>query len=208
MERIFFSMLVIILFSCQPSDSESYYNFKKSDYEFIPEQYKEIGKEIKFKNAQNEEVRIKPLYYTQKKEFESGHGFGQPKSESYNYDDLWIEIDLLDMEVTNAPEGYCKRIYIHINKAPYKGLSVDLQIPAYINTFCNGGGFQEFSPFTGLTQMVINNETYSKVKIVTPNDFFTMYDGSHIDKVYYDMDKGIIGFDDTQNNKKFRLVTE
>ena len=59
-----------------------------------------------------------------------------------------------------------------------------------------------------LTQMVINNKTYSKVKTITTNEYFTLYNNSHIDKVYYDMDNGIIGFDDTQNNKEFRLESE
>ncbi len=206
---IFFSIAFIFLVSCQPSDSEPYYNFTNSDYQFIPEQYQEIGRTFIFKNAQNEEVKIKPLFYTLNKKFESGYGFGQPtRTESYYYDDLWIEIDLLNIEIPDQPEGYCERIYIHINKSPYKGLFIDLQIPTYNEPFCGGGGFREFSPFENLTEMVINNKTYTKVKIVTPNDYFTLYNDSHIDKVYYDMDNGIIGFDDTQNNKEFRLVIE
>ncbi|WP_271424622.1 hypothetical protein [Aequorivita sinensis] len=206
---IFFSIAFIFLVSCQPSDSEPYYNFTNSDYQFIPEQYQEIGGTFIFKNAQNEEVKIKPLFYTLNKKFESGYGFGQPtRTESYYYDDLWIEIDLLNIEIPDQPEGYCERIYIHINKSPYKGLFIDLQIPTYNEPFCGGGGFWEFSPFENLTEMVINNKTYTKVKIVTPNDYFTLYNDSHIDKVYYDMDNGIIGFDDTQNNKEFRLVIE
>src|SRR5690606_24230386 len=154
---IFFSLIV----SCQPSESEPYYNFSNLDYEFIPEQYQEIGRTFIFKNAQNEEVKIKPLFYTLNKEFESGYGFGQPtQTESYYYDDLWIEIDLLNVEIPDEPDGYCERIYIHINKSPYKGLFVDLQIPSYNEPFCSGGGFNEFSPFEGLTQMIINNKTY------------------------------------------------
>ncbi len=206
---IFFSIAFILLVSCQPSDSEPYYNFTNSDYQFIPEPYQVIGKTFIFKNAQNEEVKIKPLFYTLNKEFESGYGFGQPtRTESYYYDDLWIEIDLLNIEIPNEPDGYCERIYIHINKSPYKGLFVDLQIPSYNEPFCSGVGFKEFSPFEGLTQMIVNNKTYSKVKTITTNEYFTLYTNSHIDKVYYDMDDGIIGFDDTQNNKEFRLVSE
>jgi hypothetical protein len=206
---IIISIIFALIVSCHPSDSETYYNFSKPDYQLIPEQYQEIGKTLVFKNAQNEEVKIKPLFYTLNKEFESGYGFGQPtQTESYYYDDLWIEIDLLNIEIPDEPDGYCERIHIHINKSPYKGLFVDLQIPTFNEPFCSAGGFQEFSPFEGLTQMIIKDKTYSKVKIITANEYFTLYNDSHIDKVYYDMDNGIIGFDDTQNNKEFRLVSE
>lgn len=204
---IIISILFSLIVSCQPSDSEAYYNFNSLDYEFIPEQYQEIGKTFIFKNAQNEEVRIKPLFYTLNKNFESGYGFGQPtQTESYYYDDLWIQIELVDVEI--PIESYCDRIVIRINKSPYKGLFVDLEIPTYNELGCYTGGLSEFFPFEGLTQMVINNKTYSKVKIVTTNHYFTLYNDSHIDKVYYDMDNGIIGFDDTQNNEEFRLVSE
>ena len=72
----------------------------------------------------------------------------------------------------------------------------------------NGHGFSGFSPFENLTQMEINETNYTKVKIIIPNDYFTFYNGSQIDKVYYDFDKGIIGFDDSQNNKEYRLINE
>lgn len=56
--------------------------------------------------------------------------------------------------------------------------------------------------------MELNGVRYSKIKILTPNDYFTFYEGSNIDKIYYDMDNGIVGFDDSQNNLEFRLISE
>ncbi|MCG2420076.1 hypothetical protein K8089_13685 [Aequorivita sp. F47161] len=205
---VILSILFLLLASCQPSDSGPYYNFSNLDYQSIPEEYRDIGKIFVFKNAENDEVKIKPLYYSLKKEFESGIGFGQPRGDSYYYDNLWIEIDLMSIEIPDKPEGYCESISININKSPYKGLYVKLLIPTYSGQSCTGGGFTEFEPFEGLTQMVINNKTYNKVKIISTNNYFTLYTDSQVDKVYYDMDYGIIGFDDSQNNKEFRLVTD
>lgn len=206
-QLIILSIAIISLFSCQPEDNEQYLHFNNEDYAFIPQEYKEIGKKFIFKNAQNEEVTIQPLYYTLKKKYESGYGWGQSnQTESYYYDDLWIELKLLNVEIPD--EQYCNRVNIHISNTFYKDLHVEVTVPYYDGQFCKPNGFKQFQPFTELTQMVINGKTYSSVKTVVPNDFFTLYNGSQIDKLYYDMDHGIIGFDDTQNNKEFRLVSE
>ncbi len=206
---IFFFALSVVLISCQTSDNEPYQNFSDSDYQFIPENYQEIGEIITFRNEQNEEVQIKTTFYNLNKEFESGYGFGQPTiSDSYYYDDLWITIELLNVDTTNQEISYCNSIKIHIYKTGDGRLSTKLQIPFYDEPFCIGTGFSEFSPYENLIQMEITNVSYSKVKIVVPNGYFTFYNDSQIDKVYYDLDKGIVGFDDTQQNKEFRLVTE
>lgn len=71
-----------------------------------------------------------------------------------------------------------------------------------------GSGFEAVPPFENLIQMEFNGFSYSKIKVVIPNDYFTLYEGSNIDKVYYDMEHGIVGFDYTQNNLEFQLITE
>ena len=204
-QLIILSIAIIFLSSCQPEDNEQYLHFNNEDYGFIPQEYEEIGKNFIFKNAQNEEVIIQSQYYILTKKYESGNGFGQPnQTESYYYDDLRIELKLMNVEIPD--EQYCDIVNIHISNTFYKDLYVEVTIPYYDGQFCKPNGFKQFQPYTELTQMVINGKTYFNVKTVVPNDFFTLYNGSQIDKLYYDMDHGIIGFDDTQNNKEFRLV--
>jgi hypothetical protein len=38
--------------------------------------------------------------------------------------------------------------------------------------------------------------------------YFTLYNDSKINVIYYDMEYGFIGFDDTENGLEFRLVQE
>ena len=94
MKSIFLILgLTILMVSCQKSDDEPYKNFNSSDYDLIPEQYQEINRVFTFKNEQNDEVQIKSTFYNLNKEFESGIGFGQPVTDSYYYDDLWIGLN-------------------------------------------------------------------------------------------------------------------
>jgi hypothetical protein len=199
----------VMLISCEPSDNEKYQNLNNADYQFIPEQYQNIEKVFTFKNQQNDIVQIKSSYYNLTKEFESGYGFGQPtQTESYYYDNLWIGLELMDVDVSNQNGGGCNEVSIHINKVGNGRLLTKMIIPYYDGSFCLGNGFEEFSPFENLAEMEFNGVNYSKIKIIIPNDFFTFYEGSTIDKVYYDMDNGIVGFDDTVNDLEFRLINE
>ena len=171
--------------------------------------YKNELIQMQAKNQENEEVEIEPIFYTLTKEYESGIGLGQPNnSDSYYYDNLWITLELLNVNIQNEGADYCNQISIYINKVGDGRLSTEVGIPFYDEPFCLGNGFSGFSPFENLTQMEINETNYTKVKIIIPNDYFTFYNGSQIDKVYYDFDKGIIGFDDSQNNKEYRLINE
>ncbi len=201
--------IIVLLISCETSDNEPYQNFNDADYQLIPEQYQNTEKVFRFKDQQNNIIQIRSLYYNLKKEFESGYGFGQPtQSDSYYYDNLWIGLELMDVDISNQNGGGCNEVSIHINKVGDGRLSTEMTIPYYDGTFCLGNGFQEFSPFENLIQMEFNGVIYSKIQIIIPNDFFTFYENSTIDKVYYDMDNGIVGFDDTVNDLEFRLINE
>tara|TARA_R100001369_G_C3282273_1_gene162237 strand:- start:181 stop:633 length:453 start_codon:yes stop_codon:yes gene_type:complete len=148
------------------------------------------------------------------KEFESVYGFGQPsQSESYYYyyyydDDLWIGLELMDVDISEQSGGVSNQVSIAINKVGDGRLLTKVSFPFSDGNFCLGNGFEEISPFENLTQIEFNGVAYSKIKIVIPNAFFTFYEGSTIDKVYYDMDNGIVGFDDTVNTLEFRLTSE
>lgn len=194
--------------SCEPSDSEPYYSFSSSDYEFIAENYEDTERIYVFKNSSEDEVRIKASSYNLNKKYESGYIFGQSeRTESFYYDDLWIEIELLDFSVDGVPDGHCDRIQLQIFKTP-DGLRTELQIPAYVPPLCSLGGFKETSPYENLSVMEIAGTTFSKVKTITSDQYFSFYNESQIDKVYFDLDEGFIGFDESQTNTQYRLVIE
>lgn len=201
--------LSIVLVSCELSNDEPYQAFNNSDYQLIPEQYQDTARIFTFKNAQNDIVQMKSKYYSLNKEFESGYGFGQPtQSDSYYYDDLWIALELMDVDISNQSGDGCNEVSIHINKLGNGQILTGVSIPYYNGSYCFGNGFTEVSPFENLIEMEFNGISYTKIKIIMSDDFFTFYEGSNIDKVYYDMDYGIVGFDDSENNLEFRLISE
>jgi hypothetical protein len=205
---IYFSILYIGFVSCSPSDKYPYYNFSNSDYEFIPEEYQETGKIFRFKNQQDEVVEIAPLFYNLKKEF-AGASFGQPNFTDYfYYDNLHIEIGLLDVAIPNKPEEYCSRIFMHFQKRRDGNLLIEARVPGYVDSSCSGKKLSETGPFKDFMQMEINGKVYNKIKIINTDEHFTFYNDSNINKVYFDFDHGIVGFDDTQNNIEFRLINE
>jgi hypothetical protein len=195
----------ILFFSCQENDDYPYQSFSSSDYQYIPQQYKEIGKVFTFINNQNDTVKIRPKWYDLEKKFNSSWDLivNTSQKESYYYDELWISLEILD----NGNNGDCNFISINIYKTAEGSLVADLSLPFYDEIGCLGSGFEEESPFQNLAEMVINDIQYSKVKVVNPNDYFTPYKDAKIDKVYYDMDNGIVGFDDTENALKFKLIS-
>lgn len=208
MKSIFLTSIIGIMCYCEPADSEPYYKFNTSDYDFIAENYQDTDKVHVFTNDNEEEVHLKVAFYELSKEYESGYIFGQPnRTDSYFYDQLWIEIELLDFNVDGLPDGSCDRIQLHIFKTP-DGLRTELDIPAYESPLCLQGGFKETSPYSNLSEMVINGEIFNTVKTITSENYFSFYNESQIDRVYFDLDHGLIGFDESQSNNQFRLVIE
>ena len=200
--------ILLYIISCKPSDSEPYYSFIETDFEFIPDNYQETGTILTFKNSMNDEIKMEVLFYIESKEYESGYGIGQPvQSESYYYDNLWIEIKLLDFFIDGQTDNFCNSIYLHITKNP-NGLMTHLEIPIYEQPLCLVGGFQEYSPYLDLNVIEINGTEFSKVKILESDAYFSFFNGSQIDRLYYDFDYGIIGFDESENNVEYRLLIE
>ena len=159
MLTIFLIISAFILFiSCQTSDDATYQNISSSDFQFIPENYQDTEKIMTFRNQENDEVKIKSIFYSITKEYDNGYGFGQPSSsDSYYYDDLWITLELLNVNIQNEGTNYCNNITIHIKKARDSRLSTRLEIPYYDDPFCGGNGFNIPSPYENFTQIEIYN---------------------------------------------------
>lgn len=56
--------------------------------------------------------------------------------------------------------------------------------------------------------MTIDNVIYDKVKTFTTKKNYLFFNESTINKLYYDLKMGIIGFDDTVNNVEYRIINE
>ncbi|MCB0458636.1 MAG: hypothetical protein R2821_01465 [Flavobacteriaceae bacterium] len=205
MKNPIFFLATFILYSCSIdfdwSDNVSYYKFTKSDYKYIPTVYKNEGKIFTYRNKDGDEVKIKSLYYTfLQKEYESGYGFGQPGiGDSFYYDELWIELELINFSIE------CNKIYIHIRKTFEKNLSTIISIPEYDGFFCLSGGFNFTSPYGNLQEINFDRQSYDKVVVINTEEFFTLHNDSKSKSIYYDFKQGIIGFDDL-DGKEWRIV--
>ena len=198
--------------SCSLNLDENYpYDkFSNSDFDYIPTFYREKGKIIRFKNQYDEEVRFETSIYSIDKKFYSGLNFVGNTAPSKYYDELYINILLLDMEIEGEPDYYCQNIEITVTKKYNGDLLHQVTIPTYDNTFCTYENRQFDTPEINIEEMEINNRIYEKVIVFDTwsNNFYSLYNNSTINKVYYDLNYGIIGFDDTENSIQFRIVND
>ena len=193
MKRFLIIMTSILLFnSCElnSDDSVEYYQFTESNYQFIPTIYNDVGKVFKFKNQFNEEVLIEVESYELTKE--KGGGIGTFYSLHY-YQSLEITLKAIneDMSISNCS-------YSQIDFSNYNG-------DYFISRFWNE--FKYEFPFE-ISQLTINNINYNKIITISNNNGLCFSSNYTIDTVYFDFKKGIIGFDDTENNIQFRIVDE
>lgn len=208
-------IIIVIAFltysSCGDLDwdgSPEYYRFDPSDYEFIPVVYTDIGKIFKFKNNLNEEVSIKVSVFNYNKKTNGGWNWvGGSSTPIYYTEQAFVGFDLLDVNFPNIGVGYCDQLYISIEKQKNKTLNISLKIPVY-TTFCSSTNLIITSPFNDFKVMTIDNVIYDKVKTFTTKKNYLFFNQSTVNKLYYDLKMGIIGFDDMVNNVEYRIINE
>jgi len=194
------------LFSCSlnPEEDYPYHKFSISDFDYIPTFYNEIGKITTFRNQYNEDVRFETSLYRIEKKFSNSFNFVGNTGRSSYYDELYINILLLDMEIDEFQNYYCQDIEIKITKKYNGDLLHILSFPNY-DGFCFGFVKIFETPQRNTEEVIINDKAYKKV-IIFDVGSITFYNNSTIHKVYYDLKHGIIGFDDTENDIQFRIV--
>lgn len=197
---IFLFSFLISLFSCDINldDDPKYYRFSESDFSYIPTIYEDTGKVITFKNDLNEEIKLEVVDYNFT--IEQGGGIGESKP-IHTYDKLKIELKVTDSDLN------CDFKRIEITK--WGGYLITRIITRTSSDPCTNFQITEKLEFPyEVSNMKINNITYDKV-VTTFNDLQPYFSTNYsFNKVYFDFKKGIIGFDDTENNTEFRIVNE
>ncbi len=196
--------IFLLASSCNKEDEPTspYYKIEGTDYDYIPTVYNDIGKVISFKNQYDDEVKFEVLGYEIEKEFSSCFLVSNCEGEDWYYDRLDIGI------ITQNCES-CQGITISITKTPIDDLIHRIMLPGE-----HSGNIKIFRTPSlteyDISSMTINEITYNNVLTFEVSgefvDFYTLYDESTIHKVYYDLNQGFIGFDDTENNLQFRIV--
>ncbi len=214
MKKLILLFVVIVNFSCSKDkvadgDGLLYFPFLQVDNDkFINST--EVGKMLIFKNQNNDELKFKVLNNKTGKQLESRGTFVVGSYKYFYYDEQRIE-----MQSTLLADGdFCcsSSFYLSLKRWP-KRYKTNPTLISQDSKFITNIGLTPFS--TGvqsvfldysepLINVTINGITYNKViKIeITPNLFPNPnWQLPSLKNLYFEQNKGIIGFDDINNNE-------
>jgi|GEM_PF-5288288 len=98
----------------------------------------------------------------------------------------------------------CNNITIKISKSSNNALYYNLVFWTN-NNGCNGIQ-QSFNTLQNFSQIQVGNKTYKNViKMNLDNFYINVSNSKKVNMVYYDLENGLIGFQNTQTNEEFWL---
>jgi hypothetical protein len=214
MKKIILLLVIILNISCSDDKTEigdglPYFTFLQVDNDkFINSA--EVGEIMIYKNQNNAELKFKVLKNKTEKQLESRGTFVVGSYKYFYYDEQRIE-----MQSTLFADGdFCcsSSFYLSLKRWPktYQtnptAISQDSQFITNIGLIPFSTGVQStFLDYSEpLISVTINTITYNKVRKIeiTPNPFPNPnWQLPSLKSIYFDQNKGVIGFDDMQNNE-------
>ena len=214
MKKLILLFLIILNSSCSNDKNEvgdglPYFPFLQVDNDkFINST--EVGKILIYKNQNNAELKFKVLKNKTEKQLESRGTFVVGSYKYFYYDEQRIE-----MQSTLFADGdFCcsSSFYLSLKRWP-KTYQTNPTVISQDSKFITNIGLIPFS--TGvqstfldysepLINLTINGVTYNKVRKIeiAPNPFPNPnWQLPSLKYIYFDQNKGVIGFDDMQNNE-------
>lgn len=205
MKKMLLFLSVLVVFGCASDDSESnllgldYYKFSSSDNDRLLNSSLNKGKTVTFRNQSGQTISYK-VTTSVKRRTEQGSGtFSGNGLTDYYFDEQIVSLDAVGFE-NNENSG----IYLWVYKSSAFGLTAQFNFDRW-----NDGGYygkEEFviSNISNLQTISTNGKTFGKVIVVNSNlDSSVQRNGFPINafKVYYDLNYGIVGFDDVEGNE-------
>ena len=182
--------------------SKPYYKFTDSDSPYLLKSVYKRNTIINFRNQNNEALSFKVISNEQERMAETMSTFWGTSSLVYFYFDcrtIWLK------SITH-PEDYRNlklNIYKGSNNNTFGGFSFYLWNEFGTGAYLNNNRSYNLSSFT-THMMQVNGVTYYKV-IYIDSDSPYSYNGENytqnVNKMYYDLEKGVIGFDDLAGNQ-------
>lgn len=195
-------LLFVILAGCSnDNDTEyfdknvPYYKFTNSDSNYLIDSFNTIDEVISYKNQSNQILKYKVMSKKIEKAEERTGSFSGGNLLNYYYEIQRTELLSVDYPYEHA----ILRMDVKKNSSTVVigGFNFHLW-----NGYENEVNFNLLSSST--TSLTINSIIYNKVIVVEsknnyafPNDYYP----KKVNKVFYDINKGIIGFDDLDNNQ-------
>lgn len=214
MKKLILLFVLIVNLSCSSDKTEvgdglPYFQFLQVDNDkFINSA--EVGKILIFKNQNNGELKFKILKNKTEKQLESRTDFVNGSYKYFYYDEQRIE-----MQSTLLADGdFCcsSSFYLSLKRWP-KTYQTNPTVISQDSKFITNIGLIPFS--TGiqntfldysesLINLSINGINFTKVRKIeiTPNPFPNPnWQLPSLKNIYFEQNKGVIGFDDLQNNE-------
>ena len=205
--------MIILNLSCSNDKTEvgddlPYFPFLQVDNDkFINST--EVGKILIYKNQNNVELKFKVLKNKTEKQLESRGTFVVGSYKYFYYDEQRIQLGDISDEPTQYYDDYS--FFISIKRFP-KVFQLNPTVISNESILITNIGLRPFdnseTAFFDYTEqlmnLTINSQVYTKVRKKTlptnlyPNPNSTL---KGLTNVYFDQNKGVIGFDDVQNNE-------
>lgn len=206
-------LIFLLTISCEIDEpKEAYYNFKDNDFEKILDF--ELNNTITYKNQLNEEIvyEVNEVSLDYKNQLSKG-GWVLPGSINYFYYDEKV-IELISNSTNYKIKYNFIRFPIDIEQAKKDDLT---EYPSlfygsvylYLWNGINDNGTINIEYQNETIDMNINGTDYQNVIIIQSNNpnpiIYSSTPERNINVVYYDLNNGIIGFDDLNNNQ-WRII--
>lgn len=210
-------IVILSLFSCS-KENESvnlnenlpYYEFNNLDFENLLLVYEDKGEIIIFKNQENEELHFRVIFSKiEKVEYRTGTFWSSYTWVEFYYDRQLIELELLDNVVPD------EKFRFIANKYSENFIQGGINFPLWNDNTSTGALGRpiniDLDYSTSVNQVTIDGILYKKVIEfnsrfdVAPFSFGNM--PRNVAKIIYDLNKGIIGFNDLENNE-WRIVNK
>ena len=214
MKKLILLIVIIVNLNCSNNKSEvadglPYFRFLQVDNDkFI--NATEVGKILIYKNQNNAELKFKVLKNKTEKQLESRGTFVVGSYKYFYFDEQRIQLG----DIADQPTEYYDEFtsfYISIKRYPQvfqlnptvisseSILITNIGLHPFDNTETAFLNYSE--PIMTLT---INSQIFTKVrKVLLPNNPYPNTNSTlkGLTSIYFDQNKGVIGFDDIQNNE-------
>lgn len=214
MKKIILLLVIILNFSCSNDKNEvvdglQYFQFQQTDNDkFINST--EVGKVLIYKNQNNVELKFKVLKNKTEKKLESKGDFVYGSNKYFYYDEQRIQFGDENAEPTEYYNEFTS-FFISLKRFP-KVFQLNPTVISSESILITNIGLTPFDNTSNaflnynepLMSLTINSQIFTKVrKVILPTNLYPNSNSTlkGLTNIYFDQNKGIIGFDDVENNQ-------
>lgn len=217
-KQLFYSCIVWVLLapiSCSKPQTflQAHYEFKEEDFDKLPSF--DLEKSIKYQNNLGQEITYRADFVTDIEKVQYINDGGTmsilfipiPTPSAYYF---FYDIQLISFNYGTLKYGYARfpTDLAEAKENAYKEYPSEFEIQIYFKQW-NGSPFHiiDIDTDSTVTSMYVNNITYNTVFTIESGNSDTGSDCSRVNKVYYDLYTGVIGYDEIDGTE-WRIVND